>query len=75
MTAAQQALVRAEKSLTVAEERLRQATEDNVHPDTGLAPTPDELATLQSDVTVSEGTVAAATSGLADASRPGRSEH
>ena len=65
--AAQQTLVGAEQSLTVAEERLRQTTEDNVHPDTGLAPTPDELATLQSDVTAAEEAVAAATIGVAEA--------
>ncbi|MBN2177479.1 MAG: hypothetical protein JW722_07465 [Demequinaceae bacterium] len=53
------ALSSAESAVTLAESRLAEA-EAGIHPDTGLPPTPSELAQLESDVAVAEVALVAA---------------
>ena len=43
-------LLEAEETLAEAETRLAKATDENIHPDTGLPPTPEELAVLAQEV-------------------------
>ena len=54
----------AEKALDEATVRRDQAVEDDVHPDTGLPPTPDELAQLEGEVVSASADLAAAVSAV-----------
>ncbi len=58
----------ADEALTLAEQRLA-AAEAGTHPDTGMPPTPDELAQLRAEVETARADADAATTQLARAER------
>lgn len=62
-------LVAAQEGLALAEARHLQATQDNIHPDTGLVPTDEELAVLAQAIVDAQTVVSAAESAVAAAER------